>query len=232
MNSICFISNSHAAGIIRLLSKKDPIGIDIFAAGGKRLHAIGLKDGVLHLNKNSDQFNSNTDQTTIEVREYQHIIIYGCQVISRYGGTFWLSNYYDTVSQMYSEACINSLHLDALKSSIGFKIIKLIRASGYEGRITLIPSPLPNELHPDVENEIYEETPLILRSIGRLYSEELTKQTVSFHMLPEELLAKNNYTTSQLFLNEQSGKDEDFAHLNIDGSKLVLDDLLEYIDSV
>lgn len=230
MNSICLIGNSHIAGFSKLLSKYDSVGIDMFAAGGKRMLTIGQTNGVLHLRK-PEQFHSNTNNKNIEINRYQHLIVYGCQVISRGSGTFWLNNYYDTVSLRYSGACISSLHLSALKSSISYKTINLIRASGYQGKVTIIPSPLPNELHPEIKGGFGEEKPFILRSIGNLYTQALAEKKVNFHMLPEELLSENNYTTSKLFLNKSSVINSDFSHLNIDGSKLVLSSIIDYLHS-
>ncbi len=232
MNSVCVIGNSHAAGIYRAMQEANVKNIDVFAGGGQLLHEVRQSDNTLNFEDTSLEFYSNSDPKCINLGQYKEIIIYGCQLISRANGAYWLNNYYDSVSGLYSDTCIQALHKEALYDSLALKLVQLIRSSDYTGKITLMPSPLPNENHPQVNPEAKQDNPEVLRATCQLYQSILQEVNIEFRALPESLLAENNFTSAIKFLNKPSHGKDDFAHLNNEGCFLVLNEVLKSCDDM
>lgn len=227
MNSVCIIGNSHAASIKIAMRKKKITNIDIYGSGGQSLNSLKQSENTLILNNNSTTFFSNSNPACINLCQYGEIIIYGCQLISRAGGGIWLNNYYDSISGNYSDTCIQALNEQELYNSLSLRIAQLIKSSEYTGKITIMPSPLPNENHPHVNPEAGQDSPEILRAVCKLYQEIFQEMNIEFKALPETLLAKNNFTCASKYLNNRASGEDDFVHLNSDGSFLVLNEMLK-----
>lgn len=230
MNSVCILGNSHAAGLHRAMMKTNVTNIDVFAGGFQLLNQVKQSDNTLSFKNPSLSFYSNSSLSqpkSISLLQYKEIIIYGCQIISRANGEYWLNNYYDSVSGLFSDDCIETLHKEALYDSQALKLIQLIQSSNYSGKISLIPSPLPNEKHPYVNLSAGQDTPDVLRSVCNLYEKILQVMNIEFRALPESLLATNNFTSSLKYLDKPSHGKDDFAHLNIEGCNLVLNEVLK-----
>lgn len=223
MNSICILGNSHVAGIYKAMHQSAITNIDVYAGRGKLLNDVTQDKQSLIFKNPKFEFHSNYNNNRLRLTQYEHIVIYGCQVISRGLGTDWLINYYDSISGRYSDSCIQALFLESLSTSLAVKLIKLIQSSGYTGKITVLPSPLPNENHDKVIQAAHQETPDVLRKVCELYKLTLQDINVEFRALPEALLANNSFSTCEKYQNGRS----DLVHLNIDGCTIVLNDILD-----
>jgi hypothetical protein len=227
MNSTCLIGNSHAAGLYRVLVDSCVSDLDIFARGGQDLHMLQCKEGKLSIPEPGQSLFSNTDRNYIDMSQYKHIIIYGCQVLTSKRSVDWFFDYNDAASGNYSSGCIQSLFLGSLFNSLSLKIVNLIQSEGYNGTITIVPSPLPNELHPRALLNNGEQEPTVLRGVEALYRNTLLKKNINYKSLPEILLADNNYTVSKKFISALDSEEnkEDYSHLNELGCLTVMKSL-------
>lgn len=229
MNKICIIGNSHMGALKRVYNNQERQEIDLYASGNKKLSSLYLQDTKLLTDdlETKNDLKRTKGNDYIELDPYNHVLIYGCGILS----PGFVEYYASSLSQRYSNNCLVEAATDRLNFTFGFKIAKMIKDSKLCEKVTIIPSPLLSEVF-----QLYNEkrlslsTPDLARQtldkVELIYKNYLEQSGISLLCNPRKLLSKNGFTTDIKYKGTREG---DVTHMNDEGAKIVLDNILSYL---
>jgi len=218
------IANSHAAALqyaMRTRYSEPQNPFKIIAHPGPDFKLLNIEQGMIR--------HSTLLNEPINYSQFDNIIIYGLQLLSRSGGKKWVLQVRDQGAGKFSSAALENATIDDLLSTSSYQLAKKFYLdSSSSCRVICLPSPYPSELIL-AQNRQWKNISVNkgwTQKIEQLYKSEFKKIDTEYHHLPKELLSdKNNFTTHQKFLNRKG----DFSHINETGGELVLDHILDMI---
>jgi len=218
------IANSHAAALrhaMRTRYSESQNPFKIIAHPGPDFKLLNIEQGMIR--------HSTLLNEPINYSQFDNVIIYGLQLLSRTGGGKWIKQVRDQDAGKFSSSALHNATIDDLLSTSSYQLAKKFHLDTSSNvRVICLPSPYPNELVLACKKE-WGNTSVDkgwTQKIEQLYKSEFKKIDTEYHHLPKELLSdKNNFTTHQKFLNRK----EDFSHINEMGGELVLDHILDMI---
>jgi len=218
------IANSHAAALqcaMRSRYNSSSFPLKMIAKAGPEFGLLDIENGVIS--------HSELLKNPIDYLQFDNIIIYGLQLLSRTNGGKWIKQVRDQDAGRFSSAALENAAIDDLLSTSSYQLAKKFYLdSSSSCRVICLPSPYPGELilAQKKQWENISDNKGWTQKIKNIYKSEFKKIDTEYHHLPKELLSdKNNFTTHQKFLNRK----EDFSHINEMGGELVLDHILGMI---
>lgn len=158
----------------------------------------------------------------INLQQYECIVSYGGRLMANPDG--WIEHVKDYVSGRYSSAVLRQSHVDDIESSQAVKLLKDIANSHmFEGKIIILPSPVPNEKHWAFSPVKKHQIPTYMDFIEDIYQEYFANTAIQFVTLPRELISDNGYAVKECY---RAGTEKDFMHLNDQGGSLVAQKLM------
>jgi hypothetical protein len=232
MKKICILANSHIGAVTRGMKQLPNSNIEHVTKRIDFYRFFNLQGNLYYENgllkpKNGDMsyyLHQDFGNYHINLQDYDCVVSYGGRLMSNPDG--WIQHVKDYVSDQYSSAVLHQSHIDDIESSQAVMLLKDIAASNvYTGKIIIIPSPIPNEMH-WAFNPLKTVIPEYMDYIENIYQDYFSHTPIEFSALPRELLSENGYAVHARFKTDTP---KDFMHLNDSGGALVAHKLINLI---
>ena len=228
MKRVLILGNSYMTALKRVLLQRtiDGVQIDILAkANDVLLKSLSFYGNALHCS--DDEIISlfptlSFDENGyLSLEPYTDVIVYGCQLWTKGRGQNWLQFVSEIESGRYSSAAMVQTFKDDNMNTSHYKFVSRWKEDcKATARLIVFPSPLPNELSPNLSTEFND---FAANQATPIFNDLFSPLGAEFVDFSQKLMASNGYCVDKKY---KAAREEDLIHLNDEGANHVLDTML------